>query len=324
MTIQKRSSVIALFEAGAISSQKMPAVLTLLGLKPDKDGWLKIFQMLLLCFGSCAIAFSVIFFIAYNWADMSRLSKFTLLESSIVFSVILYWRLARTGLAGRLALLVASLLVGALMAFFGQTYQTGADAWQLFFYWALFITPWVVISQFSTLWLVWLSLLNLSLVLYFDIFHSVFGLFSDSNNSLFWCLFWFNTLALIIWEMFSQKMVALTERWPQRILAVISGWAITTLVIYAIVEESENAFSPSITWLVWICLFMWVYRRRSTDLFMLAGGCLSLIVVVITRLAMQIMETGEEGALLFLSVLIIAMGSGATYWLKQVHKEIES
>lgn len=324
MTIQKRSSVIALFEAGAISSQKMPAVLTLLGLKPDKDGWLKIFQMLLLCFGSCAIAFSVIFFIAYNWADMSRLSKFTLLESSIVFSVILYWRLAQTGLAGRLALLVASLLVGALMAFFGQTYQTGADTWQLFFYWALLITPWVVISQFSTLWLVWLSLLNLSLVLYFDIFHSVFGLFFDSNNSLFWCLFWFNTLALIIWEMFSQKMMSLTERWPQRLIAVISGWAISTLVIYAIVEKSENAFSPSVAWLVWISLFMWVYRRRRTDLFMLAGGCLSVIIVVITLLAMQIMETGEEGALLLLSVLIIAMGSGATYWLKQVHKEIES
>jgi uncharacterized membrane protein len=102
---------------------------------------------------------------------------------------------------------------------------------------------------------------------------------------------------------------------------VISGWAITTLVIYAIVDESENAL---ITWLVWICLFMWVYRRRCTDLFMLAGGCLSLIVVVITQLAMQIIETGEEGTLLFLSVLIIAMGSGATYWLKQVHKEIES
>jgi uncharacterized membrane protein len=324
LTIQKRSSVIALFEVGAISSQKMPAVLTLLGLKPDKDGCLKIFQMLLLCFGSCAIAFSVIFFIAYNWADMSRLSKFTLLESSIAFSVILYWRLAQTGLTGRLVLLVASLLVGALMAFFGQTYQTGADTWQLFFYWALFITPWVVISQFSTLWLVWLLLLNLSLVLYFDVFHSVFGLFFDSNNSLFWCLFGFNTLVLIIWEMFSQKMVALTERWPQRILAVISGWAITTLVIYAIVEESENVFSSSIIWLVWISLFMWVYRRRRTDLFMLAGGCLSVIVVVITLLAMQIMETGEEGALLFLSVLIIAMGSGATYWLKQVHKEIES
>lgn len=324
MTNQKRSAVLALFEAGVIPSEKMSAALSLLGLKPDKQGWLTIFERLLLCFGSCAIAFAVIFFIAYNWADMSRLSKFTLLQASIVLSVFCYWRFAHTILAGRLALLVASLLVGALMAFFGQTYQTGADSWQLFFYWALLITPWVVISQFSTLWLVWLSLLNLSLVLYFDVFHSVFGLVFDSENSLSWSLFGLNTIALIVWEICSQKIVNLTERWPQRLIALVSGWAITSLVIYSIVDESENSFSPLFVWFIWIGLFMWVYRRLRTDLFMLAGACLSAIIVVVSMLAKQIVETGEEEALLLLSVVIIGMGAGATYWLKQVHKEVES
>jgi len=33
--------------------------------------------------------------------------------------------------------MVSTILVGVLLALVGQTYQTGADTWQLFFYWAI-------------------------------------------------------------------------------------------------------------------------------------------------------------------------------------------
>ena len=46
-------------------------------------------------------------------------------------------------------LTIAVLSVGALMALFGQTYQTGADPWQLFFNWAVVIIPFVLISRFT-------------------------------------------------------------------------------------------------------------------------------------------------------------------------------
>ncbi len=324
MSSQKRASVTALFEQGAITEQQIPAALSQLGLKPDKERWLSLFDTLFLWLGSCAIAVSVIFFIAYNWADMSRLGKFTLVEASIVLSVIFYWHFSHAKLIGRLALLVASLLVGALMAFYGQTYQTGADSWQLFFYWALLITPWVFISQFSTLWLLWLMLLNLSIVLYIDTFHSFFWLTFDSESSLFWCLFIFNTLSLVIWELCKQYIVRLTERWPQRVIALIGGWAITSLVIYNTLEKPDNLIVPLLVWFVWIVSFMWGYRRVRVDLFMLAGGCLSLILVTMTLIGRYILETGNEAALLLLSLLIMAMGAGAAYWLKQVHQEIEA
>ncbi len=45
---------------------------------------------------------------------------------------------------GKAALLLATLLLGVFLALFGQTYQTGADPWQLFANWALLILPWEV------------------------------------------------------------------------------------------------------------------------------------------------------------------------------------
>ena len=73
-----------------------------------------------------------------------------------------------------MGLLSAMILVGGLMALFGQTYQTGADPWQLFFNWALLVFPWVLISRFHVMWLVWLGLLNLSVHQYFQVFGGYF------------------------------------------------------------------------------------------------------------------------------------------------------
>ncbi len=81
---------------------------------------------------------------------------------------------------------------------------------------------------------------------------------------------------------------------------------------------------PLLIWVAWLVIFMVAYRQLRLDIFMLAGGCLSAILVIMTLLGQHIIESGDEGALLLLSVSIMAMGAGAAYWLKQVHRESES
>ena len=44
-------------------------------------------------------------------------------------------------LPGKVLLLGASVLIGVFLAVFGQVYQTGADAYNLFTMWALLILP---------------------------------------------------------------------------------------------------------------------------------------------------------------------------------------
>jgi len=50
----------------------------------------------------------------------------------------------------------AAMLVGVLLAVFGQIYQTGADAYTLFVGWAALILPWVALSGALAPWILWL------------------------------------------------------------------------------------------------------------------------------------------------------------------------
>jgi uncharacterized membrane protein len=58
------------------------------------------------------------------------------------------WRPALRAPLGLLALLG----IGGLFAFFGQTYQTGADAWQLFALWAALALPLCLGARSDVLW----------------------------------------------------------------------------------------------------------------------------------------------------------------------------
>ncbi len=60
----------------------------------------------------------------------------------------------------------AFVVAGALLALFGQTYQTGANVYELFLTWALLGLPLVIASQWSVAWAGWLTVLNTALALY--------------------------------------------------------------------------------------------------------------------------------------------------------------
>jgi uncharacterized membrane protein len=142
-------------------------------LYPPAD-WRSFIDRLLLWCGTLLIAVGVIFFFAFNWQEMGRFAKFGLAEVPIVVSVAVCWKLGLDRLSGKAALLAATILIGALLALVGQTYQTGADPWQLFAVWALMVLPWVVIGRFGALLLFWVSLVNVALFLYFQTFPPLF------------------------------------------------------------------------------------------------------------------------------------------------------
>ena len=52
-------------------------------------------------------------------------------------------------------LVLAGLFLGALLALLGQIYQTGADTWELFAWWALLLLPWALAGASQALWLLW-------------------------------------------------------------------------------------------------------------------------------------------------------------------------
>ena len=60
----------------------------------------------------------------------------------------------------------ATFLIGTLFAVFGQIYQTGADAYDLFLGWTLFTILWAVAIRFAPLWLTFIGLLCTTIWLY--------------------------------------------------------------------------------------------------------------------------------------------------------------
>lgn len=94
----------------------------------------------------------VVMWIAANWASMGRVGHFALLQGLVlVMGLGAALKPAARAPLGLLALLST----GALLAYFGQTYQTGADPWQLFALWAVLVLPLCWGARSDVLWAPW-------------------------------------------------------------------------------------------------------------------------------------------------------------------------
>lgn len=106
----------------------------------------------LLLLAALMIGLGLVFFVAANWQSLGRAGQFGLLQGAAAGACIgaALLRRARVPLA-----LLAMLAIGALLAFFGQTYQTGADAWQLFATWSALALPLALGARSDSVWSAW-------------------------------------------------------------------------------------------------------------------------------------------------------------------------
>ena len=94
----------------------------------------------------------IVFWVAANWETLGRFGRFALLQGFfVVMCAGALWRPAARAPLGLLALLA----IGGLFAYFGQTYQTGADPWQLFALWAVLALPLCLAARSEVLWTPW-------------------------------------------------------------------------------------------------------------------------------------------------------------------------
>lgn len=316
----KRSQLLRWAEQGQISREQLPAALMLTGVTPTLSGWVSFLDRLLLWSGLLSLVTAVIFFFAFNWEGMGRYTKFGFIEATIVAALVGYWRLGGERLAGQLSLLAAAILVGGLLALFGQTYQTGADTWQLFATWALLILPWVVVARFAALWMVWLLLLNVALLLYFQVQGVQTGLLFLFDNE-WMVLFLLNGVAAAVWEYAALSREWLCRRWAVRLLALMGGSAVTVMMVESITGWRNGGGLLLLLYPLWLLSLYLVYRRRLPDLFMLAGMALSLIIVITTWLARWLLDWSDEGGFFITALAVILLSALAARWLRAVHRE---
>lgn len=320
----RRSQLIELIEQDRVPAEKVNEAVIISKILPDSVSWQYFINLLLTWLGGLALAFSAMFFIAYNWSDLGRFAKFGMVEALIAVAVFAYWKMNKREITAKVALLMASIFLGVLLALYGQTYQTGADPWQLFFTWALLMLPWALMGRSPTIWVLWLGLINLSIVLYYTALRSALWMLFDSQAGMLWILFLFNTLALVGWELLAVKRLWLAERWAIRLLAIASGVSISWLSINAIFDEASSDAWAGLIWITWLASVYLVYRKFKPDLFMLAGGALSVIVVVMSFMSKHMLYHLVGGGFLFMALLIIGMGTGAAVWLRNIQRKCQS
>ncbi|MDR2709916.1 MAG: DUF2157 domain-containing protein [Burkholderiales bacterium] len=317
-------------EQNALSAQQVPAALRLAGIPPPSHEWRAWIDRLLLWLGVAALLSGLIFFVAANWSGMGRFFKFALAESVIIVSLAAYVWGARFRY-GNAALLVASLALGALLALIGQTYQTGADTYQLFLVWALLILPWVLAARLPALWVLWLAILHVAYVFFVNTFEARRSFF-PVNENIFIGAILLDGLALTAWEWFStQGRAWMRGRWVPRLLALTMSAAITALMVYFILDNSQH--SQDKRYLLYFFAYFLilagmygVYRRKIPDIFMPASGALSLIVVATTGLG-RILLGGRHSDALFafflLGLFSLLATAGAAWWLRQIAREMK-
>jgi uncharacterized membrane protein len=153
----------ALRASGAIAARRYP---TAVDAVRDEALWARWGLRALLALGAGQFLTGVVFFFAYNWNDLSDIAKFAVVESAVAIAALGALAVGLDRMFGQVLLTAASLLTGVLLAMIGQTYQTGADVFELFLAWAVLILPWTAISRSAAQWLLWLVIAELALWLY--------------------------------------------------------------------------------------------------------------------------------------------------------------
>ena len=319
-----RNELQALIEQNRLAPQDIERAAHVAGIFPTSSTWLHFLDRALLMLGCLAFSISLLFFVAYNWLAFDHFAKFALVESVIVLATVSYvfsQKSRAPNLISQASLLVASLSLGILLALFGQTYQTGADPWQLFFNWALLMLPWLLLSRSSWLWLFWCVLLNISLVLWMDAYGISILKYQYNNVSKMWATLALNAGFILTWELASNRFNWLKNRWAIRSLVAFTIYAATAAAVILRLNDDGLAVLMS---LLFICGAAYIYRKLKPDLLILTLLALSVSIIALTILADFVFSSNNDwlGSFLFMSLATLGLGSTFTVWLKNIHKDM--
>jgi uncharacterized membrane protein len=244
----------------------------------------KVFQLA----GVLSLAAGLVFFIAANWGDIGVAGRFVLVQGVVVTSVALaLWKPAPQPL-GRYSLLTAFIATGALLALFGQTYQTGADLYELFLTWAGLGLAFVVAGQWSVLSAAWLMVLNVALLLFFGWrpgggwLWSVFSAW-ETDQSLMLLAPTLTNAALWGLAQIGRRRGwdAVAPRWVARLALACAFGFMTWAAVIAIVSSAidrNDVLALFIVLLLQAALVVHAMRQRD-DVFPLALSAASFIVI---------------------------------------------
>ncbi|MEQ8815469.1 MAG: DUF2157 domain-containing protein [Thalassobaculum sp.] len=315
----------------AVSAEGLPYALLRAGLLPpgryleavrlvrDDGFWRRWGRTALLVLAVGQILAGIVFFFAFNWADLPPLAKLGLIQGGIVLCAAGAWFGRASRLAWEALLTAAAVLVGVLLAVFGQIYQTGADAYSLFVGWGVLILPWVALSRGLAPLVLWLAVAGTGGATYAAQIAIPMDWIGPEAVAALLALFY--TAALALTELAAWRGIGwLRALWLRRLLA-------TVILAISFVAAAPAVFDEPPEPAGWMAMALFAAAvaglgfagRRWRDLPVVAlavlAGCLFLNLAS-GRLAF---EAGDDigGSFLLLAAVAIIFG-GALSLLRRV------
>ncbi|WP_223248806.1 DUF2157 domain-containing protein [Leeuwenhoekiella nanhaiensis] len=260
----------------------------------NKKSWQKFLKVFFISLGLGFTLTGVIFFFAYNWADLHKFVKIGLISGLLIgTSLLALWPQINTFLR-KITITGASVLVGVLFAVYGQIYQTGANAYDFFLAWTIFISIWVVVSNFAPLWLLFIILINTTSILYYQ---QVANDWSETLICLL--LFIFNTIVLITSS--STKKIKSPD-WFNNVLALMAVSYATIGFIFGLYENDHLIFFLILVFILIIYSAGVLRDLKTKNIYNISLISLSLTIIIA---AFMIKVTESEQVLILVSVFII-------------------
>ncbi|MCP4440700.1 MAG: DUF2157 domain-containing protein [Aureispira sp.] len=286
---------------------------------PKRAVWLDFAHKFFLSIGTLMMLAGIIFFFAYNWSDLHKFAKLGTIQVGIVATAIGLLLYKKDDYIRKLGLTVISVLVGVFFAVFGQIYQTGANAYDFFLGWTIFVAAWVTISGFPFLWLFFLLLVNLTIG-----FYIAQVLRSWDDETMFLLFSGLNIAALAIWEwVVRNKREEVVNLWCLRIIGAGITYSLTTNMIIIIFDDfSRSSFDifGVLFYLLWIGIGGWYYVQQVRDISFAAMIPFSLIVII-DSLILNMGGIGDFiGIFLLVTIFTIGSTTGLVFYLLRLYK----
>lgn len=287
--------------------------------------WQRYLNLLFLLLTVGFLTSGVITLIAANLDYFSDLAKIyglqTLLVVTVVLGIYCFIRESRRQAKEKLKwktyslFFVVSVLIGGLFALVGQTYQTGADVWQLFAVWTLCQLPFLLLFPNVASALLFAATANVAFYLFNE---------QNSHNSMCYAVL-INAGLLVISELFSKAFH--DQHWrilPKVFLVLTFASLFGLIVIYDVYFYAyawgELGRSPLSSLLIAIpaLIALYVYHKYRFDFINLIISVIALLGAY-CFLASLLIRGVEEGVVLGLIGFIFTVM--AIKWLVKRYKQ---
>jgi uncharacterized membrane protein len=315
----KREELDLIAAAYSLDESRVESMLDACGARPSRAASLEFLSRCARIGGVLSLAAGVVFFVAANWSRIAVFGRFALLELLLIGFVAAALFKPPPRVVGRAAVFLAFIATGALLALFGQTYQTGADVYELFLTWALLGLPFAIAAQWGVASAAWVLVLNTALLLFCGwnprggLLWTVFDGTRFTTVHILLCAAYLN---LLLWFVFERLSLPAVPQWVQRLLLSCGFGFVTWVGIIGVVDNNylfgENA-SPGTALIgafaaMAIASALALHRRR--DIYPLAVAMGSFIIVILCAIP-RLTDREDAGTFFMLALWLIGSSTAA-------------